>query len=44
MVKNIIINNVDKCNEEAMYKSLELQTINFVEKQNVLNNENVKCA
>ena len=44
VVKNIIINNVDKCNEEAMYKSLELQTINFVEKQNVLNNENVKCA
>ena len=44
VVKNIIINNVDKCNEESIYKSLELQTINFVERQNILNNENVKCA
>ena len=44
MVKNIIINNIDKCNEEALYKSLELQTINFVSHQNAINKENVKCA
>ena len=44
MVKNIITNNAYKCNSEAMYKSLELQIINFVARRNAINNENVKCA
>lgn len=44
MIKNIIINNIDKCNAEALYKSLEIQTINFISNQNAVNIENVKCA
>lgn len=44
MIKNIIINNIDRCNVEALYKSLELQTINFISNQNAVNTENVKCA
>lgn len=44
MVKNIIINNIDKCNAEVMYKTLELQTINFLKNKNALNDEKCKCA
>jgi hypothetical protein len=44
MVKNIIINNTDKCNAQVLYKSLELQTVNFIANRNAINKENVKCA
>ena len=44
MIKNIIINNIDRCNAVALYKSLEILTINFISNQYAVNTENVNCA
>ena len=44
MVKNIIINNIDRCNVEVIHKILELQSINFLKDRKVVNEEKVKCA
>ena len=44
MVKNIIINNINRCNIEVIHKTLELQSINFLRDRKELNEEKVKCA
>lgn len=44
MVKNIIINNIDRCNIEVIHKSLELQSINFLKDKKAVSEEKVKCA
>ena len=44
MVKNIIINNIDRCNIDVIHKTLELQSINFLKDRKALNEEKFKCA
>ena len=44
MVKNIIIDNIDRCNIDVIHKTLEIQSINFLKDIKALNEEKVKCA
>ncbi len=44
MIKEIIVNNIDVFDMKFIGKVMQLQTINFLQKEKALNIKNCNCA